>query len=1378
MSPADRSLATRGKHRRGRRLRRAALWALGLLTLLLAAHPLWLPLALERLAPPLVLRLAGLRLELEVERASLRRLEVRRLGLRPAEGDQPLEWLSLEEGRVDLAPGALLGLDWMGLVRRARLRGLVLHLDLGVPPVARPERRPGAETPFQLPADLPTIELTDGSLRLGLADGSLVSTRSLALSLRADGEGRVACRDLTWVTAAGTSAAERAELRFAWQPRRVALRSLMVAEREWIGPSWLDLSRAGHGELRAEFELLALGGRAELGLELAPGVLAARLSALDLAPGRVPVWLLPAELGPLGGALDLEGQVRVDLGEPGRSSGRAVLAGRGLEGAGVRIDRLEAQLELADGFLTGQGLEAVRGPNRLRASEFGIPLDAPGPLEVLRRARADLELVLPDPEALLARLDLALPDELRGRLELAAELSSGVLAVRRAHLEAPGVRARIGAGRVDLSDPSHPEVDLDLSLAVDDLGHTLAQLPDLGAEGRLGGILLLRGRWPELSGELDLHGSDLVLARARLGTVDLAADLRRGRVGLRRALARSPAARLELQGSLELPPGGGFDPRGLRLGPSRLSLVARDLVALHPDLPPGRVDLELAAHGSLELPSYELDLELSLAPPDEAAGSGPAARALRELSLTARGDQERLEVEALRLRGEHGDLSAAGTAELAGLAWPRALDLTRLELAQGSQDLRLVAPARVELGPGDLSIDGLVLEGSLGRLEAHGRLVGQEGAFEVEARGLTLDPLLTPWLALWGGPDAILGVLDGALEIAWAAGELGLAGDGLVSGARVAGGPPLDLDWRVGLAGGQGELAALLSWPDGALRAEGRGPFAPLSGEPLGPGELRGSFHLAGGLGGLASLLGPRGLELDGVLEGSLELAGPWDAVALHLRLEGDLVTLRGLGFDLLAQPARLQLDLSAGGEASEDVLRLDAPERFELEARGELGPALDLASLARGEAGSLWSRALAGHLEARLEDLGELVRALESQGLERQLLREGGLELWAELGGTLGAPTYGGRAELTDARVRLGQSLPPLRNLGGSLRLTPDAVELEGLRGELGGAPFVVRGRAARPEPGSSYHLDLTLTGEDLLLHRERGIQVRTDADLRVRGAVGAGLEIGGKLTLSDGRYARNFDPLSFGRDRRPAGARGFELFSLREPPLSNLRFDVEVDSRSAFRIDNNALRGGLRPALRLQGSGEVPVLLGTIFLDPIRVNLPSGAMRLGSGVVRFEPADPFVPQLSIQGGMRLRGFDIQITIQGPYDAPEILLSSSPPLSDRALLVLVLTGELPPEEEGSLVAASAGRSLAIFLARDFLTRWFDDESVDDDESLLDRFEIATGRDVTRTGSETVEASFRMAERVFRPNDALFLRGERDVYDEFNYGVRLLFRVR
>ena len=113
--------------------------------------------------------------------------------------------------------------------------------------------------------------------------------------------------------------------------------------------------------------------------------------------------------------------------------------------------------------------------------------------------------------------------------------------------------------------------------------------------------------------------------------------------------------------------------------------------------------------------------------------------------------------------------------------------------------------------------------------------------------------------------------------------------------------------------------------------------------------------------------------------------------------------------------------------------------------------------------------------------------------------------------------------------------------------------------------------------------------------------------------------------------------------------------------------------------------------------------------------------------------------------------------------------------LAREDLLLLVLTGRAPGTEGGSIADLDAAGDVVVYLAGDAVGAIFGGNTVDD-ESMADRFELESGQDVTQKGAATMRASLLVRRGVTRENDELHLVGERDVYDRYNYGLRLVFR--
>ena len=107
-------------------------------------------------------------------------------------------------------------------------------------------------------------------------------------------------------------------------------------------------------------------------------------------------------------------------------------------------------------------------------------------------------------------------------------------------------------------------------------------------------------------------------------------------------------------------------------------------------------------------------------------------------------------------------------------------------------------------------------------------------------------------------------------------------------------------------------------------------------------------------------------------------------------------------------------------------------------------------------------------------------------------------------------------------------------------------------------------------------------------------------------------------------------------------------------------------------------------------------------------------------------------------------------------------------------MLLLLLTGQRPTGNRGGAGSGAEISRVAIYLGRELLSTLFGMEYTDD-ESVLDRLQLDIGRDITRQGDETIEARFLLKEGLFRQNDAVYLSAEKDIWDAYNGGLRLVF---
>jgi translocation and assembly module TamB len=312
--------------------------------------------------------------------------------------------------------------------------------------------------------------------------------------------------------------------------------------------------------------------------------------------------------------------------------------------------------------------------------------------------------------------------------------------------------------------------------------------------------------------------------------------------------------------------------------------------------------------------------------------------------------------------------------------------------------------------------------------------------------------------------------------------------------------------------------------------------------------------------------------------------------------------------------------------------------------------------------------------------------------------------------------------------------------------------------------------------EPFGPYRrMDLELEGERLLLARDARLLARADARLALSGTPSQ-LRIRGELALAEGRYRGEISPLeellNARRRSEPMELGTFTLWP--DGPLANAELDVHLGGR-AFEYRTNLLEAELRPDLHLGGTGAQPVLEGPAYVERASLELPSGKLRLDSGLLTFRRASGLAADVAFSANLRVQRHEVRLVASGTLDALEFTASSTPPLAGDDLWVLILTGQLPTarwQDRNS----QAMEALAVFLARDSLVRWLDRGG--DGEGLLERFEIDVGAKTSRSGQPTGRVLFYLKPESRRSGRATYLSAELDEYDRVNYALGIVFRPR
>ena len=554
------------------------------------------------------------------------------------------------------------------------------------------------------------------------------------------------------------------------------------------------------------------------------------------------------------------------------------------------------------------------------------------------------------------------------------------------------------------------------------------------------------------------------------------------------------------------------------------------------------------------------------------------------------------------------------------------------------------------------------------------------------------------------------------------------------------------------------------------IHLEGVLPLDPFGSDifALGQLELAGQAHITDT--SVLDFVFPWAADTGGSIQCDLKLTGTWAHPAGTLQIEMKDIQRPGSVKPLPPGPYTVSGDIQIDRNAV-SLKRLEAfSDGWQLSAQGQWTGAPSPVDVFGSQKYKLTGEV---NLEGTLSvsDLNWL--AQEIKGIRRL---SGALKVRGSLQGPITAPAANATINLSDAALSPDFNMPALGNLNMETSVTPAAIRVQTFSGELGGAPLELTG-TFKTGTGSDAELDFKLQGENILLYRDESVRLRADTQLALKGPVSR-MELSGEVAVTDGGFFKNFGILEGLQGvTNPGTGSGFQLFSIRKSPFNDLRFNIRITAKEPFQVRNNLARGSVRPDLTLTGTGEVPLLVGKVYVEPTRLYLPAGRMNLQPGLIRFEQTDPDRPKLDLLGKATLRSFDITAVIDGPYDEPVITLSSVPPLPDDELLLLLLTGK-PPKSAGARESGmTQGFNVAMFVGRDLISRLFgtSDEAA---ESIIDRFDVEVGRSITQRGEETIHSQFLLSNDILVDGDSLYLTGERDYFDYYNGGIKLVFRFR
>ena len=304
-----------------------------------------------------------------------------------------------------------------------------------------------------------------------------------------------------------------------------------------------------------------------------------------------------------------------------------------------------------------------------------------------------------------------------------------------------------------------------------------------------------------------------------------------------------------------------------------------------------------------------------------------------------------------------------------------------------------------------------------------------------------------------------------------------------------------------------------------------------------------------------------------------------------------------------------------------------------------------------------------------------------------------GRLVLDLSAGGTFQAPDLSGTLRVENGKYRLTGLTQIVDDIQGVISFHGSRAQIDGLRARVGGGDLFAAG-SVNLQGLKLVNFRLTIQARHVALRYPEDMRLVVDADLVATGVPGGNI-VRGEVTLLRGTYSRDFEvTLADLLERsRPSGA-----IAAREPWKEETALEVRIVSAAALEVRNNVARLTAEVDLVARGTVAQPIVLGQILFDEGgRITFRDVQYEIEAGTVTFANTARIAPIIDLRARAEVKGYDLIVSLVGTWPRIQSTFTSDPPLSDDAVIGLLLTGAEPGQRTAGgdttqgIVSAGAG---------------------------------------------------------------------------------------
>jgi translocation and assembly module TamB len=855
-------------------------------------------------------------------------------------------------------------------------------------------------------------------------------------------------------------------------------------------------------------------------------------------------------------------------------------------------------------------------------------------------------------------------------VNLSAQMDHGTIAIPRLNADADGVKFS-GDGRYRMNDGT---LAGNLSLTADDLSRVLAVAGIPSVNGACKAALTVSGSLSRPQFSLNLTSKNLKADPYTLGDMIVKATMdHTGRLNLTTLNLKNQDSRIEGNGRVRLlADGGGIDPKFA----NALDLVLKNVSATD-FMPAPPIDGTLGGRLKLAGQLKSLAGELSLDAAALKADAGTIGDVVARIRLAG----GTIVVDRLHLKNRDSRLTATGNIQLLAPGTLRPLQDPTFKFSAGSDSFH--PEDFVDMASGNFTFNG-GLTGSLQHPIGQFSLAGKNAKFAGQPiQTISLEARLADQ-RLW--IDRLTASAAPGEQIA-GSGWLGL--DKTVDLRLQTEGIAISRIQQLhDLFPGEGVLRASIS-------AQGRTDNPDIDGqltvfdiivnqEAIDDFNLTFSLHDM-----LARATGNLNFEIDAACDlrkGDFDTRLQFDRTEvssyfkaagkpdLHGTLSGH-VQASGNIRDTANVSAKI--DLNAFHLLFKDISLIQSDRMAARLADQELIiPEFEVALLDSGRLRLKGDARLGGRLNMDID--GRIPLTAAGIFSDKLTGATGTLSLKGNIAGDTAAPQIDARIDLENIGMALPGLAQKLRDLNGSLHLTPDTIRIDALSGYLDTGSFSVNGTIAH-ETFTPTLVNLTLAAKSLPLEVPDTLAVLLNANVKITGNDRTA-EARGEIVLLEGVYYKDvkINLLQMATSRQRAVAPAAEPATI--PYFDTFNLNVAVSYRQPFVVQNNLAQLEISPQLKIGGRLVRPIVSGRAQVNEGTVTFQKKTFEVKKGIIDFVNPYKTEAEIDIQSQAQIRTWKINLGIKGTPENLDITLTSQPAETDADILSLILFGRTAQE--------------------------------------------------------------------------------------------------